>query len=107
MAIAQLHLDAAQGSLTTGPVVLGAVDSGESTGVTAHGDIVNLAARLQDLTKEFKWPLLISQSTYDQIKGEFDAEFAESRLVKGKTIPVGIYRVLGKKNAPEAERVRG
>jgi class 3 adenylate cyclase len=34
-------------SLTTGPVVLGAVDSGESTGVTAHGDIVNLAARLQ------------------------------------------------------------
>src|SRR6476660_740854 len=34
-------------SLTTGPVVLGAVDSGESTSVTAHGDIVNLAARLQ------------------------------------------------------------
>jgi hypothetical protein len=27
-------------------------------------------------------------------------------LVKGKTVPVGIYRVLGRKGAPESERVR-
>ncbi len=42
--------------LTMGPVVLGAVDSGESTGVTAHGDIVNLAARLQ--TEQCRGPRL-------------------------------------------------
>lgn len=92
--------------LNTGDVFVGLIGSTKRVNYTIIGDNANLAARLQDLTKEFKWPLLISEATYEKIKGEFDAEFAESRLVKGKTVPVGIYRVLGKKGAPENERVR-
>jgi adenylate cyclase len=92
--------------LNTGDVFVGLIGSVKRVNYTIIGDNANLAARLQDLTKEFKWPVLISQATYEKIKDEFDAEFAESRLVKGKTVPVGIYRVLGKKGAPENERVR-
>jgi len=92
--------------LNTGDVFVGLIGSAKRVNYTIIGDNANLAARLQDLTKEFKWPLLISAATYEKIKDEFDAEFAESRLVKGKTVPVGIYRVLGKKGAPENERVR-
>jgi len=40
------------------------------------------------------------------VKGEFDTEFAESRLVKGKTEPVGIYKLLGVKGAPENQLVK-
>jgi len=43
---------------------------------------------------------------YEKIKDEFDTAFAEERLVKGKTQPVGIYKVFGRKGAPEAKRVR-
>jgi adenylate cyclase len=68
---------------------------------TIIGDNANLAARLQDQTEEFGWPILISESTYLQVKDEFDAEFADSRLVKGKTEPVGIYKLIGCKGAPE------
>jgi adenylate cyclase len=73
---------------------------------TVMGDGVNLASRIQDLTKDLKWPLLISEFTYERVKEKFDIEFGESRLVKGKTVPVGMYKVLREKGAAEERSVR-
>jgi adenylate cyclase len=92
--------------LNSGEVFVGLIGSGRRVNYTVMGDAVNLASRLQDLTKDLHWPLLISEFTYGKIKDDFDAEFSESRLVKGKTVPVRIYKVLGRKGAPETERVR-
>jgi adenylate cyclase len=92
--------------LNTGQVFVGLLGSEQRMNYTIIGDNANLAARLQDLTKEFGWPILISESTYQQVKDEFNAEFADSRLVKGKTEPVGIYKLLGAKDAPENELVK-
>ena len=58
------------------------------------------------MTKTYKWPILISDATYQQIKEEFEAEFVDSVIVKGKTEPVGVYKLLERKGAPENERVR-
>lgn len=91
--------------LNTGDVFVGLIGSAKRVNYTVIGDNVNLAARLQDLTKEFSWPVLVSEATYGKVKNEYDLEFAESRLVKGKTVPVRIYRVLGKKGTPENERI--
>ncbi len=108
---ANWNSDAARGfeigiGLNTGEAFVGLIGSARRVNYTVIGDNVNLAARVQDLTKEYQWPLLITEATYQKIKDEFDAEFLEARLVKGKTVPVRIYRVLGKQGAPEVERVR-
>jgi adenylate cyclase len=91
--------------LNTGQAFVGMLGSERRINYTAIGDNVNLAARLQDLTKDHKWPILISEATYGQVKDEFDAEFADRVVVKGKTEPIGIYKVLGRKGVADAERV--
>jgi adenylate cyclase len=92
--------------LNTAEVFVGLVGSGRRVNYTVMGDGVNLASRVQDLTKDLKWPLLVTEFTYEKVKDQFDIEFGEAKLVKGKTVPVGMYKVLGEKGAPEARRVR-
>ncbi len=72
-------------SLTTGPVVLGAVDSGESTSVTAHGDIVNLAARLQ--VEAAPGTVVMSEAMLRQVEGMVETEPAGVFRFKGKSEP--------------------
>ncbi len=92
--------------LNTGQVFVGLLGSEQRMNYTIIGDNANLAARLQDQTKEFGWPILISESTYKQVQTEFVAEFADSRLVKGKTEPVGIYKLIGRKGALDGDTVK-
>lgn len=79
--------------INSGEVFVGLLGSAQRINYTVIGDNANLAARLQDLTKQYVWPIIISQSTYEQVKEEFETEFAASVIVKGKTEPVNIYKV--------------
>jgi class 3 adenylate cyclase len=81
--------------LTTGPVVLGAVDSGESTGVTAHGDIVNLAARLQ--AEALPGTIVMSDAMLRQVEGLVDAELAGVFHLKGKSEQQPVHRLVAVK----------
>jgi adenylate cyclase len=92
--------------INTGEVFVGLLGSAQRINYTIIGDNANLAARLQDLTKTYSWPILISESTYQQVKEVFETEFADAVTVKGKTKPVNVYKVLGRKDAPESEKVK-
>lgn len=92
--------------LNSGSAFVGLIGSAQRINYTVIGDNVNLASRLQDLTKTYRWPLLASESTWFQVRDEFDGKWANSITVKGKTEPVNLYRVLGPKIAPEAERIQ-
>jgi adenylate cyclase len=92
--------------LNTGDAFVGLLGSEKRINYTCIGDSVNLAARVQDLTKDLQWPLLITEFTHAQIEAEFDCEFAGHHLVKGKSKTVGIYRVLGRAGSPDSERIR-
>jgi class 3 adenylate cyclase len=48
---------------------------------------------------------IVSEATAEAIQDEFDVEFIEAAAIKGKREPVKIYKVLGRKGAPKAERV--
>ncbi|HLB48467.1 MAG TPA: adenylate/guanylate cyclase domain-containing protein [Anaerolineales bacterium] len=99
------HFDMGIG-LNTGDVFVGLIGSEKRINYTCIGDSVNIASRVQDLTKDVKWPLLITEFTYAKVKDHFDCQFAEAHMVKGKTKPVQLYRVLGRKGAPDSERIR-
>jgi adenylate cyclase len=87
--------------LNSGQAFVGLLGSEQRINYTVIGDNVNLSARLQDLTKTYKWPILISEATQQQVKDEFETEFVDSVVVKGKTEAVRIYKVLGR----QGERV--
>jgi adenylate cyclase len=84
--------------LNTGEVFVGLLGSQERVNYTIIGDTANLAARLQDQTKEFGFPILISGETYNQIKNQFYAEFVAKRVLKGKSEAVEIFRLMVERN---------
>ena len=83
--------------LNSGDVFVGLLGSEERVNYTIIGDNANLAARLQDLSKGYGWSMIISESTNEAIKDEMETEFIESKLVKGKSEAVKIYKLIGYK----------
>ncbi|MBI3773469.1 MAG: adenylate/guanylate cyclase domain-containing protein [Gammaproteobacteria bacterium] len=77
--------------LNTGPVILGNIGSSRKLDYTIIGDNVNLASRLEGLTKPYGCPIIISEYTYDQLRGEVACYAVDLVRVKGKQHPIKIY----------------
>jgi adenylate cyclase len=81
--------------INTGEVFVGLLGSQERVNYTVIGDAANMAARLQDKTKEYGYPILISSATHKQIQHKFNTVFVEETVLKGKSEPVAIYQLVG------------
>ena len=80
-------------AVATGPVVAGNVRGKERIVYTVIGDTVNLAARLQAMSKELHHDILLNREAYLQACGEMQlhAEEISNVTVRDKNEPVTIY----------------
>ena len=75
----------------SGPVRVGNMGSADLFDYTLIGDNVNLASRLEGLTKFYGQKLVVSQVIADACKGKYYFRILDSVRVKGKVEPVTIY----------------
>jgi class 3 adenylate cyclase len=81
--------------LNTGLLVDGNIGMEERAKRAVIGDTVNLAARIQDRSRDGKHTdILVSQPTYEATRGEFEFEFFGEELFKGKSQPEKVWEVL-------------
>jgi adenylate cyclase len=80
--------------LNTGPVNVGNMGSFKRLAWTVMGDNVNLASRLEAMTKEYRSRIVISEGTYRQVAGHFVCRELDRIRVKGKMHPVVVYELL-------------
>jgi adenylate cyclase len=78
----------------TGTVLAGAIGSRERLSYALVGDTVNLASRIQGLTKDVGADILVSATTARRVDGEVALQALPAVRVKGKSADVEVFRVV-------------
>ncbi|MCL2800696.1 MAG: response regulator [Treponema sp.] len=92
--------------INCGECILGNIGFKNKMDYTIIGDTVNIASRLESLSKYYKHPLIVSESVYEAAKEKFLFRKIDNVRVKGKEKPVGIYAVYSGFFGAESKKLR-
>ncbi|PSB39801.1 adenylate/guanylate cyclase [filamentous cyanobacterium Phorm 46] len=79
--------------INTGSLMLGTVGGQSRMDSTVISDAVNLASRVENLTKEYGVSMLITHNTFLQLTDIYDFRLIDRVTVKGKSQLVTIYEI--------------
>ncbi len=81
--------------MNSGLLMLGVIGGSNRMEVTVISDAVNLASRVETLTKTYQTPILITQHTLNSIRQptDFSIRFIDRVRVRGKHLAQSIYEV--------------
>jgi len=82
----------------TDEVVTGNIGSQKRLEYTVVGDGVNTTSRVESLNKVFNTNILITSSTYEEVKDFFECRLMPEAQAKGKTQALQVYEVLSTKS---------
>lgn len=80
--------------ICTGDVIAGSIGSIKSQSYTVIGDTVNIASRLESVNKLYGTRILISESTYLMLEGQFVTRLIDKVTVVGLLTPLKIYELI-------------
>jgi two-component system sensor histidine kinase ChiS len=88
--------------------MLGTIGEQERMDTTVIADSVNLASRLEGLTKHYGVSLIISETTKEKLLNpeNFSYRFLGLVQVVGKNTPVRIYEVYSRENNPKLDEIK-
>jgi len=75
----------------TGPVLAANIGSAYRSAYSLIGDTVNMASRIQDLTKRFKTDVLVSREIEAVLRDQYEFIAMPETRVRGKVDPVIVY----------------
>jgi len=91
--------------INTGPAVAGNMGSETRLNYTITGDMVNLAARLEGANKIFGTRIMIGEDTARGLAGSHVLRRLDRLVVQGKTQPVKVFEVIGRRDEVSGERL--
>ncbi len=84
--------------INQGEVIVGNIGSQERMDPTVIGDSVNLASRLEGLTRIYGVDILIGATVAELVRDEFHLRSVARVQVKGKSKPVDVFTFVGARN---------
>ena len=91
----------------SGEVIAGNIGTNQKMEYTVVGDTIIVTKRIVSLTRFYNTPVLISNSTFQELADEYNNDFRQIDIIqiKNHSIPVGLYEYHGPKNPDEIEMI--